>query len=100
MHQELEARERGLHREIPIHSQTHHSEGTNSIGKVHSQPHNYHLSQIPSLLAPTASSLMHLIDVRQFQMYKPAEISLRKLDDAMYVSGRIISVEKNYANLM
>ena len=92
MHQELDARKRAacMRREITIHSQTNHSEGTNRIGKAHPLPHHYSLSQIASQLVPIANSLIHLIAVRPFLMHKPVRIFLRRPEDVMFTSRRTI----------
>lgn len=90
MHQELEAR-RELHREITIHNQTHHSEGTGSIGRAHPQPRHYSLSQIANQPVPIANSLMHLVAVRPFLMHKPEEMFLRRPEDVSHVVAVIMS---------
>ena len=79
-----------MRREITIHSQTNHSEGTNRIGKAHPLPHHYSLSQIASQLVPIANSLIHLIAVRPFLMHKPVGIFLRRPEDVMFTSRRTI----------
>ena len=90
MYQELETRERELRGEITIHSQTHHSEGTNLIGKAHPLPHHYFLSQTASQLVPIASSLIHLMTVRLFLLHKPKEIFLRRPEYVTCASGRTV----------